>query len=227
MSAADASGVPAPRLDGPAPARPGRAAALLGFPGVRAATRLASLRTAVAAVRGIAALVALALVVAPGPALAQQASVPGTVFEVIHDGPGNTTYIIVVPDPTRQTSGVVTCTSWFQRFSSIAIGPGDATTAGAGGCSAPVPISNLPAGIAGTVGTPQTGVQPGGFLTAPVATVPDPFAAGVPAAPQQPVSFQVAPPEGGAGGGVGGAPPGGGSVGRDIEVGRPPVSPPP
>lgn len=102
------------------------------------------------------------------------AAARGTIFEVVYDATQNVMRVaVLVKDPQRST-GLVSCLSLQNRFSSALVREGLATTAtAASGCQPPVPISFLP--DADLVGTLRNPVQPGPSFSAPVTvpTVPD------------------------------------------------------
>lgn len=98
------------------------------------------------------------------------AAARGTVFEVLYDATQNVMRVVVlVKDPLKMT-GLVSCMSLTNRFSSTLIREGLAASAtGTDGCSPAVPISALPdASLIGTLFNPR---PPGPSFFQPV-TVP-------------------------------------------------------
>ena len=70
----------------------------------------------------------------------------------------------------RRGAGLVSCVSLYDRFSSVLVREGLATSAsGTSGCTPPIPISMLP--DASLVGTLQNPIRPGPAFSVPV-TVP-------------------------------------------------------
>jgi hypothetical protein len=103
------------------------------------------------------------------------AAARGTVFEVLFDALQSLMRVAVLPIDAQRTTGLVSCYSLSERYSSVLIREGLAATAqGTAGCGAPVPIASLPdAGLIGTLRNPRV---PGAAFSAPVIVpaVPDP-----------------------------------------------------
>jgi hypothetical protein len=99
------------------------------------------------------------------------AAARGTVYEVVYDALQNMMRVaVLVKDPQKPT-GLVSCLSLYDRFSSVLVREGLAATAtGTEGCAPPVPISRL--ADANLVGTMTNPVQPGPAFSSPV-TVPN------------------------------------------------------
>ena len=102
------------------------------------------------------------------------AAVRGTIFEVVYDATQNVMRVAVLVKDPQRSSGLVSCLSLQNRFSSVLVREGLATTAtSTSGCQPPIPISLLP--DADLVGTLRNPVAPGPAFSAPVVvpTVPD------------------------------------------------------
>jgi len=109
------------------------------------------------------------------------AAVRGTVYVVIYDAVQNVMQVAVLVKDPRRATGIVSCTSFFDRFSTVLVREGLATIAsGTAGCTPPVPISSLP--DASLVGTLQNPTPPGPAFSAPVT---------LPSIPDEPVAQPV------------------------------------
>lgn len=97
------------------------------------------------------------------------AAARGTIFEVVYDVVHQVMRVaVLVKDPLKPI-GIVSCTSFFNRFSSVLVREGLATLSGTEGCVPPFPIELLPdASLVGTLSNP---VAPGSPFFNPV-TVP-------------------------------------------------------
>jgi len=95
------------------------------------------------------------------------AAARGTVFEVVYDATQNVMRMaVLVKDPQRH-SGLVSCVSLYERYSSVLVREGLAVSASASsGCTPPVPINMLP--DANLVGTLRNPLSPGPAFSAPV-----------------------------------------------------------
>ena len=113
------------------------------------------------------------------------AAVRGTVLEVIFDALQNAMRVAVLVEDPQKPTGLVTCVSFFDRFSTVLVREGFASFAkGTEGCSPPIPNSALQDfDRLGTLSNPN---RPGPSFSGPV-TVP---------------SIKDIPGLGGAGGGV-------------------------
>jgi hypothetical protein len=137
------------------------------------------------------------------------AAARGTVFVVVYDAVQNVMEIAVLVKDPRRVTGLVSCMSFFDRFSTVLVREGLATTAsGTEGCTPPVPISSLP--DASLIGTLQNPRPPGPAFDVPVTlpSIPD-----EPAGP--PVVFISNP--------ISAAPPS--TIGQDIGQLPPPQQP--
>ena len=98
------------------------------------------------------------------------AAARGTVFEVVYDATQNVMRVAVIVKDPQRAAGLVSCLSLYDRFSSVLVREGLATSAsGTSGCTPPIPISMLP--DASLVGTLQNPIRPGPAFSVPV-TVP-------------------------------------------------------
>jgi len=95
------------------------------------------------------------------------AAARGTVFEVLYDATQNVMQVaVLVKDPTKAL-GLVSCSSFSNRYSSVLVKEGLATSVTGGeGCRPPVPINMLP--DASLVGTLRNPIAPGPAFSAPV-----------------------------------------------------------
>ena len=115
------------------------------------------------------------------------AAARGTVFEVVYDATQNVMRVAVIVKDPQRAAGLVSCLSLYDRFSSVLVREGLATSAsGTSGCTPPVPISMLP--DANLVGTLQNPIRPGPAFSVPV-TVPSVPSSSTPA----PVAFTSDP----------------------------------
>ena len=115
------------------------------------------------------------------------AAARGTVFEVVYDATQNVMRVAVIVKDPQRAAGLVSCLSLYDRFSSVLVREGLATSAsGTSGCTPPVPISMLP--DANLVGTLQNPIRPGPAFSVPV-TVPSVPSSSTPA----PVAFSSDP----------------------------------
>ena len=107
------------------------------------------------------------------------AAARGTVFEVVYDAMTNVMRVaVIVKDPQRST-GLVSCLSFADRYSSVLVREGLAASAsGTGGCSPPIPIAMLP--DASLVGTLRNPITPGPAFSAPVSVPAVPTPGGAP-----------------------------------------------
>src|SRR5262249_7224082 len=96
------------------------------------------------------------------------AAVRGTVYVVIYDAVQNVMQVAVLVKDPRRATGIVSCSSFFDRFSTVLVREGLATIVSgtAGGSPRLVPTSSLP--DASLVGTLQTPTPPGPAFSAPV-----------------------------------------------------------
>jgi len=98
------------------------------------------------------------------------AAARGTIFEVIYDWARDLMTVGVLPRRPQEAPGLVTCTSFYDRFSRVTVREGLASIAkGADACGPPVPIQSLP--DADLIGTLRNPLAPGAAFTGPV-TVP-------------------------------------------------------
>lgn len=94
------------------------------------------------------------------------AAARGTVFEVVYDATQNVMRVAVIVKDPQRSSGLVSCVSLYERYSSVLVREGLATSAGASGCTPPVPINMLP--DANLVGTLRNPIAPGPAFSVPV-----------------------------------------------------------
>ena len=98
------------------------------------------------------------------------AAVRGTVLEVVYDAAQKAMRVAVLVQDPQKPTGLVTCVSFFDRFSTILVREGFATYAkGTEGCSPPIPNSALP--DFDRLGTLSNPLRPGPSFSGPV-TVP-------------------------------------------------------
>jgi FecR protein len=110
------------------------------------------------------------------------AAARGTVFEVVYDATQNVMRVAVIVKDPQRSSGLVSCVSLYERYSSVLVREGLAVSASANsGCTPPIPISMLP--DANLVGTLRNPIQPGPAFSVPVVAP----SAGLPSGP--PVVF--------------------------------------
>ena len=84
------------------------------------------------------------------------AAARGTVFEVVYDATQNVMRVAVIVKDPRRAAGLVSCLSLQDRYSTVLVREGLATTAGTSGCAPPIPISLLPdANLVGTLAEPD------------------------------------------------------------------------
>src|SRR5262245_58722134 len=62
------------------------------------------------------------------------AAARGTVFEVVYDATQNVMRVAVIVKDPQRASGLVSCVSLYERYSSVLVREGLATSAGASGC---------------------------------------------------------------------------------------------
>jgi hypothetical protein len=107
------------------------------------------------------------------------AAARGTVFEVLYDALQSVMRVAVLARGPQRTTGLVSCYSLSDRFSSVLVREGLASSAqGTAGCGPPVPIASLPdAGLIGTLRNPRV---PGPAFSAPVSVPSVPGDAGSP-----------------------------------------------
>jgi hypothetical protein len=102
------------------------------------------------------------------------AAARGTVFEVVYDATQNVMRVAVIVKDPQRASGLVSCLSLQDRYSSVLVREGLATIArGTSGCSPPIPISLLPdASLVGTLANP---IAPGPAFSVPISvpSIPD------------------------------------------------------
>jgi FecR protein len=94
------------------------------------------------------------------------AAARGTVFEVVYDATQNVMRVAVIVKDPQRAAGLVSCVSLYDRYSSVLVREGLATSAGASGCTPPVPINMLP--DANLVGTLRNPIAPGPAFSVPV-----------------------------------------------------------
>jgi len=98
------------------------------------------------------------------------AAARGTIFEVVYDAVQQVMRVAVLVKDPQKPMGIVSCTSFFNRFSSVLVREGLASQAkGTESCAPPIPIELLP--DADLVGTLLNPVAPGSPFFDPV-TVP-------------------------------------------------------
>ncbi len=105
------------------------------------------------------------------------AAARGTVYVVLYDAVQNVMQMAVLVKDPQKATGLVSCVSFFDRFSAVLVREGLATSAsGTGGCTPPVPIGSLP--DANLIGTLQNPRLPGPAFSGPVTvpSIPDEFA---------------------------------------------------
>ena len=117
------------------------------------------------------------------------AAARGTVFEVVYDATQNSMRVAVLVRDPQNARGLVSCYSLYDRFSSVLVREGLASSAqGTGACGPPVPIASLPdARLVGTLANPRV---PGPSFSGPVSVPSIPDQAGGP-----PVVFTSDPGE--------------------------------
>jgi len=102
------------------------------------------------------------------------AAARGTVYVVLYDAVQNVMQIAVLVKDPQKATGLVSCVSFFDRFSAVLVREGLATSAsGTEGCTPPVPITSLP--DANLIGTLQNPRPPGPAFSGPVTlpSIPD------------------------------------------------------
>ena len=101
------------------------------------------------------------------------AAARGTVFEVVYDATQNVMRVAVIVKDPRRAAGLVSCLSLQDRYSTVLVREGLATTAGTSGCAPPIPINLLP--DANLVGTLRNPIAPGPSFSIPISVpiVPD------------------------------------------------------
>jgi FecR-like protein len=98
------------------------------------------------------------------------AAVRGTILEVIFDAVRNAMRVAVLVEDPQKPTGLVTCVSFFDRFSTVLVREGFASFAkGTESCSPPIPNSALP--DFDRLGTLSNPIRPGASFSDPV-TVP-------------------------------------------------------
>jgi hypothetical protein len=107
------------------------------------------------------------------------AAARGTDYEVLYDVSQSVTRVAVLTKGRERAPGLVSCYSLSDRFSTVLIREGLASSAqGTAGCGPPVPIASLPdAGLIGTLRNPR---PPGAAFSAPVSVPSVPTEAGPP-----------------------------------------------
>lgn len=96
------------------------------------------------------------------------AAVRGTILEVIFDAIQNAMRVAVLVDNPQKPTGLVTCASFFDRFSTVLVREGFASFAkGTEGCSPPIPNSALQ--DFDRLGTLSNPLRPGPSFSGPVA----------------------------------------------------------
>jgi hypothetical protein len=107
------------------------------------------------------------------------AAARGTEFEVVYDPARSVMQVAVLQKGAQGTPGLVSCYSLSDRFSTVLVREGLASsTQGTAGCGPPVPIASLPdANLIGTLRNPR---PPGPAFSAPVTVPSVPMEAGPP-----------------------------------------------
>jgi len=116
------------------------------------------------------------------------AAVRGTLYEVSYDSARTVMTVAVLPGQPGTGGGLVTCTSFFDRFAPINVPEGFVSYAsGAAGCQPAVTLESLPPAERAYIGTLSNPFPPGPTFSGPV-TVPAPGEAfGVTSGPAPPL----------------------------------------